>query len=57
MDGVKHEIDGLNHYKYVAIGMATMKVRNLRPNQASRFIMIHAGGFVINFLLHVIYPN
>ena len=45
------------HYKHVVIGMTTMTVRDLRPNHSRRFIMIHAGGFVINFLLHVIYPN
>ena len=44
--------DGLPppHYKYVAIGMATMKVRDLRPNHPRRFIMINAGGFVIQLL-------
>ena len=38
------------HYNHVVIGMTTMTVRDLRPNHPRRFIMINAGGFVIQLL-------
>ena len=46
----------LEHYKHVAIGIATMTVHDLRPNQAHRFIMINAGGLMIHLQLQVIPP-